>query len=143
MAIERTGAAPVAPAPDAAQALRLLELLRHDDVDGAIEAGLAGFAPLAALCDSDNRMLADARDRLLAAWAARARHRARALRLERIAHERTQARTTRADAGTGPAATRQGAHAATAPADPPRPALPAAAAAALARARARASGSTP
>lgn len=125
-----------ASAPDAAAARRILALLRDDDVDAAIEAGLAGFVPLDELDDAFNTMLLAARDRLLAAWAARERHRARARRLERVADERRRARSLpppsiagraeAADAGTPVAAA--------------RPPLPPAAAAALARARARASG---
>ena len=123
------------PAPDAASARRILALLQDDDVDAAITAGLAHFMPLAGLDDAANGALLAARDRLLAAWAARDRHRARALRLERIAEERRQAR----QASPRPTGNDDGA-AAGAQAAPPRPSLPAAAAAALARARARATG---
>ncbi|MDH5824152.1 hypothetical protein QFW77_14315 [Luteimonas sp. RD2P54] len=112
-----------APAPDPIeQALQLLRLLEADDLDAAIEAGLARFdatvvpgLPPAALA-----RLRAARERLLAAWAARDRHRARNARLARRAEAR-EARRARP-----------------APAAAARPALPPAAAAALARARARA-----
>lgn len=128
---------PVA-APDAAQARRILALLHGDDVDAAITAGLAAFRPLDALAPAQNAALAEARDRLLAAWAARERHRARTARLARIERERASARAARQPAA--PAASTR-----SAPADAgsgQRPALPAAAAAALARARARAGGSS-
>lgn len=124
---------PAQAAPDAACARRILTLLGEGDMDGAIEAGLPRFAPLAALDEDANARLLRARDRLLAAWAARERHLARARRLERIAEERRQARAAR-PAAPAPAAV-------SSPANAPRPALPAAAAAALARARARATGS--
>lgn len=147
--------------PDAATARRMLALLREDELDAAIEAGLTRFEPLDALDDADNQTLAGARDRLLAAWAARDRHRTRAARLQRNAGERVRAaRPTRpqalagttagsagtdtdtetvdVDADTPPATDSAGMHPV-----PPRPALPATAAAALARARARASGKSP
>ena len=128
------------PAPDAVQARRILELLRDDDIDAAIETGLARARPLPELDAAANARLSAARDRLLAAWAARERHRARARRLERIAAARQQARAARQPApppdATGAASP------GTLPRDA-RPALPAAAAAALARARARAAGSRP
>ena len=119
-------------APDATAARRILALLRDDDVDAAIDAGLAAFRPLDGLDAADNAALAAARDRLLAAWAARERFRARSLRLDRIAGERKRARTTPAAAAKRPA---PGDDAAAAATPPP---LPPAAAAALARARARA-----
>lgn len=121
-------------APGEAQALRILALLGNDQLDAAIEAGLARFMPLQALDAATNATLVDARDRLLAAWAARERHRARALRLERLAAERRRARR----APVAPAAPD-----AAVTSTPPAPALPAAAAAALARAKARASGQRP
>ncbi|HEY4530476.1 MAG TPA: hypothetical protein VIG97_09155, partial [Luteimonas sp.] len=91
------------PAPDAAQARRILALLHDDDVDAAIAAGLAAFLPLPALGAHENDALAAARDRLLTAWAARGRYRARARRLERIADERTRARAVRQVAEPSPA----------------------------------------
>lgn len=125
-----------APAPDATRARRILALLREDDVDAAIAAGLAAFVPLGELDDPSNDALVAARDRLLAAWAARERHRARARRLERIADERRQSRSSpRTDAVDDGAVTDVAAST-----GPPRPSLPPAAAAALARARARATG---
>ncbi|QDW65983.1 hypothetical protein [Luteimonas granuli] len=145
--------------PDAATARRMLALLREDELDAAIEAGLTRFEPLDALDDADNQTLAGARDRLLAAWAARDRHRTRAARLQRNADERVRAarparpqalagttagsagtdtETVDVDADTPPATDSAGMHPV-----PPRPALPATAAAALARARARASGKSP
>lgn len=110
--------------PDALAA-RLLGLLDRDDLDGAIEAGLAGFDPgdCATLPGADRERLRQARDRLLAAWAARERYRARTGRLARNAAELRARRAAPAAApGNG------------------RPALPAAAAAALERARRRAQG---
>lgn len=139
------------PAPDAAQARHILALLRDDDVDAAIAAGLAAFLPLPALGAHENDALAEARDRLLAAWAARGRYRARARRLQRIADERARARAVRQVAEPSPAPG-AGADAASpspasspsatasAPLRPAAPALPPAAAAALARARARVAG---
>ncbi|GGK09655.1 hypothetical protein [Luteimonas terricola] len=130
-------AGPAPAAPDAAQSLRILALLRADDIDAAIGAGLAGFVALPGLDDTTNDLLVAARDRLLAAWAARDRYRARAKRLERIAEERRRARSL----PPAPAAADDGlAAGTTAPAIPHRPSLPPAAAAALARARARTSG---
>ena len=137
-------------APDAAQAMRILVLLRDDGLDAAIEAGLAAFVPLAELDAADNGALAEARDRLLAAWAARERHRQRGQRLERIARERRRARSAAPGAASDSddmAPTNDAVPAATgtrtADARAARPALPAAAAAALARARARAAGRQP
>ncbi|MEN1970759.1 hypothetical protein WCE34_00215 [Luteimonas sp. MJ204] len=147
-----------ADAPDAVQARRLCDLLCEDQLDAAIDGGLARFQPLPALDAACNAMLSAARDRLLAAWAARERYRARDARLERIATERLRARgglpaghpaneAAAGEAAAGGAA--QSGHGmstdtgvGTLPA-PSRPALPAAAAAALARARARASGQQP
>ncbi|MEN1939644.1 hypothetical protein WCE41_02940 [Luteimonas sp. MJ246] len=154
-----------ADAPDAAQAGRLCDLLREDDLDAAIDGGLARFQPLPGLDAGCNAMLSAARDRLLVAWAARDRHRARDARLERIANGRLRARgglsadsplnqPPSGDAAVeGPAqagaivsgisagigGTGAGSDTGTLPA-PSRSTLPAAAAAALARARARASG---
>lgn len=121
MTAEKPMIAGTGDASDAAAALRILALLQADDLDAAIEAGLPGFQRLAVLDDAANAALAAARDRLLAAWAARARYQARNARLERLAAERRRERAPRHPAD---AAAR-------------RPALPAAAAAALARARAR------
>jgi len=144
MATERPPACGAGGAPDAAAALRILALLRADDLDAAIEAGLARFQRLGGLDAAANDALADARDRLLAAWAARERYLARNARLERLATERRRARAP-CVSGDGDAATARpatgGTSAAASPGPdvtpPPRPALPATAAAALARARAR------
>ena len=112
-----------------ALAIRLLELLDRDDMDAAIEAGLAGFDAHA--CESlpaaERERLAQARSRLLDAWAARERHQARNARLARRAEELRARRQAGAASATGPR----------------RSALPPAAAAALARARQRAGGGTP
>ncbi|KLJ01446.1 hypothetical protein [Luteimonas sp. FCS-9] len=112
---------------------RLVALLRADDVDGAIDAGLMAAWPeawAAALDDDARRLLLDARARLQAAWDARARYRIREARLARRAAAREAARAPAPAAPPGPAAG----------AAPPRPALPASAAAILARAKARAGG---
>ena len=108
----------------------LLCLLLDDRIDAAIDAGLMDYAPAPgddapdpARPDLPQHLLA-AQARLRTAWAARERHRARALRLARIAEER-DARRIRPAAVTASAA-----------------ALPAAAAAALARARAKAAART-
>lgn len=112
----------------AAHALRLSKLLRDDDVDGAIEAGLMEFVATDAFCAGEP--LASACTRILAAqhhlrdaWEARERHRARNARIARRAAERG---AKRAPVRTGAAT--------------PAAALPPAAAAALARAKARAAG---
>src|SRR5690606_21175167 len=70
-------------------AARLLELLDRDELDAAIEAGLADFDPdaCASLPAAARERLRLGRDRLLQAWAARDRHRARAARLARDAEE--------------------------------------------------------
>ena len=108
----------------------LLRLLLDDRIDAAIDAGLMDYAPAPgdgaldpAHPDLPRRLLA-AQARLRTAWAARERHRARTLRLARIAEER-DARRIRPATVTATA-----------------PALPAAAAAALARARAKAAART-
>ncbi len=108
----------------------LLRLLLDDRIDAAIDAGLMDYAPAPgddaidpARPDLPQHLLA-AQARLRTAWAARERHRARALRLARIAEER-DARRIRPAAVAASAA-----------------ALPAAAAAALARARAKAAART-
>lgn len=104
----------------------LLRLLLEDRVDAAIDAGLMDYAPAPGDDTLDpahpdlSRQLLAAQARLRTAWAARERHRARALRLARIVDER-EARRIRP-----------------APVAATVPALPAAAAAALARARAKA-----
>lgn len=112
----------------AAHALRLSKLLRDDDVDGAIEAGLMDFAPpdalgaAGSLAIACSEILATQR-RLRNAWAARERHRARNARLARRADERGARRAAAPAAAATPASS-----------------LPPAAAAALARAKARAAG---
>ena len=123
--------------PDAPQARHILSLLERDALDAAIEAGLPAFTPLPALAPAENRMLLEARDRLLAAWAARERYRARAVRLQRVADERARARSMRQVPALAPEA---GAPAPATAQPTSRPGLPPAAAATLARARARAMG---
>lgn len=107
-----------------ALAVRLLELLDANDLDAAIDAGLAHFDAQArpSLPAPDRERLVLAQRKLLDAWAARERHRARNARLARKAEELR----ARRQAATGAA---NGART-----------LPPAAAAALARARQRAGG---
>lgn len=104
---------------------RLEALLRGDDVDAAIEAGLMDFIPCPECTGRDadaHASIAAAQQRLRDAWAARDRHRARSARLQRRAAERAARRAVPATS------------------DPKKPALPPAAAAALARAKAKAAG---
>ena len=121
-----------APAPDTLE--HLVALLRDDDVDAAIEAGLMGAWPdaCADVLDADARaLLLATRARLRTAWDARARFEARNARLARRAEEREAARRVPAPLP------------AVADAAPARPALPSNAAAILARAKARAAGGSP
>lgn len=112
--------------PDAApDPHRLLALLHDDNIDAAIEAGLMRFSAgmAGAALDSDGlATILAAQQRLSAAWQARERFRARALRLARIERKRAARRTPPPES----VAT--------------KPALPPAAADALARARAKAAG---
>ena len=109
-----------------ALAARLLELLDRDDLDAAIEAGLAGFDldACVSLPAQARERLQRERRRLLQAWAARERHRARSVRLARNAEELRARRAAVAPASAGARG----------------PTLPPAAAAALERARQRARG---
>ncbi|MEN5048464.1 hypothetical protein [Luteimonas sp. TWI596] len=125
---------PGQPIASPASMHHLVALLRRDDLDGAIEAGLMAAWPDAAtasLDDDARTRLLDARARLQAAWDARARYRRRDARLAQRAAAREAAR-----APAPVAAPTSAAEAAL----PPRPALPASAAAILARAKARAGG---
>ncbi|WP_099596723.1 hypothetical protein [Stenotrophomonas maltophilia] len=107
--------------------VQLFARVQADDLDGALQAGLMDYAVRA----GDDRLLPDhpdlpqrlcqAQQQLHAAWAARERYRARAVRLARREAGREPRRTP-------------------APAPDVKPALPAAAAAILARAKARARG---
>ncbi len=105
--------------------LRLARLLDDDDLDGAIEAGLMDYVPDPAHDRLDpaypalGTTLSAARRKLLDAWAARDRYRARQQRLARHAAERDARR-------------------ATPPAQAGKPSLPPAAADILARAKAKA-----
>ena len=108
---------------------RLLSLLQAGDVDAALQAGLMDYAASAG--DATDAPILAQQQQLRAAWAARARYRAREVRLARHATERAARRA--------PTEAPPGAAAAVAP-KAAAPALPAAAAAALARARARATG---
>jgi len=107
-----------APAVDGA---RLVALLRADEIDRAIEAGLMAFVDDPALDPASRELIHATRRRLLEAWQARERYRARQVRLARRRAEREARR------GATPVVAAAG-----------TPALPAAAAAALARAKARA-----
>ena len=125
---------PDASAPPPATLERLVALLREDDVDAAIDAGLMDAWPdaCADVLDADARaLLLATRARLRNAWDARARFEARNARLARRAEEREAARRVPAPPS------------AAADAAPARPALPSNAAAILARAKARAAGGTP
>ncbi|MCD9006407.1 hypothetical protein LDO31_09210 [Luteimonas sp. XNQY3] len=120
-----------APPPDTLE--RLVALLRDDDVDAAIDAGLMDAWPdaCADVLDANGRaLLLATRSRLRTAWDARARFEARNARLARHAEEREAARRVPAPLPAAEAA-------------PTRPALPSNAAAILARAKARAAGGTP
>jgi hypothetical protein len=105
-----------------ATAQRLLALLRGDDLDAAIEAGLMAFDGFDALPPDERAVIASAQQRLRDAWAARDRYRAREARLARRAAERQAKRVPPRDDSGKP------------------PPLPPAAAAALARAKAKAAG---
>lgn len=113
-----------------ALAARLLQLLDRDDLDAAIDAGLAEFDPDACqvLSAAARDRLRRERGRLLQAWAARERHRNRAARLARKAELLRARRRPAAAAATARL--------------PTRGPLPPAAAAALERARQRARGET-
>ena len=125
---------PDASVPDRPALERLATLLRDDDVDAAIDAGL-----MDAWADScADGLEPDARDLLLAtrrrlrtAWDARARYEARRARLAQRAAERDAGRRVPVPAPVADEA----------PAS--RPALPSGAAALLARAKARAGGAAP
>jgi hypothetical protein len=103
-------------------AQRLLALLRDDDLDAAIEAGLMTFDGFDTLTSDERVAIAAAQERLRDAWAARDRYRARETRLTRRAAERRAKRAPPAGDNGKP------------------PPLPPAAAAALARAKAKAAG---
>jgi len=131
---------PTAPAPALDALERLVERLRADDIDAAIDAGLMDGWPdaCAQVLESDARdLLLATRARLRTAWAARARFEARNARLARRAEVRD---ASRAAPRPGPAAT--AATPATADAPPAHPALPPKAAELLARAKARAGTGT-
>lgn len=122
---------PDASAPPLDTLEGFVALLRDDDVDAAIDAGLMGAWPddCADGLDADARaLLLATRARLRTAWDARARFEARNARLARRADEREAARRVPAPAPSIDAAA------------PVRPALPTNAAAILARAKARAAG---
>lgn len=107
---------------DTEAAQRLLVLLRDDDLDATIEAGLMAFDGFDALAPDERATIASAQQCLRDAWAARDRFRAREARLARRAAERQAKRAPLRDDSGKP------------------PPLPPAAAAALARAKAKAAG---
>ncbi|BCT93289.1 hypothetical protein LYSHEL_23130 [Lysobacter helvus] len=111
--------------PRGEAAHRIVDALRVDDVDRALDAGLLGAIECDACRPACSALLANARDARRAALDARERFRARNARLERRRAERDARRT--------PVATP----------DVAKPTLPPAAAAALARAKARAAQRKP
>lgn len=116
-------------------ARRLVELLRDDAIDAAIDAGLMACSDdaLRGLDEASRTLVVETRRRLQAAWDARARYRSRQARLARRKPEREARRAAASPPDSGKA----GDGSPTA-APPVTPGLPAAAAAALARAKARA-----
>lgn len=114
--------------PDATGTLHqhLFEQVQADDLDAAIAAGLMDYVPSPADEPREAAVLLAAQRHLREAWAARERHRARAVRLQRRAAERE--------------ARRRAVTTAAAPATGGKPALPPAVAAVLARAKAKAGG---
>ena len=105
--------------PNGAQAHAILTLLAADDIDAALTQGLLDALPCPN-CDAPcNALLSTARETRQIALAARDRHRARAVRLQRRKAERDAARVPKASPTQAPA-------------------LPAAAADVLARALAKA-----
>ncbi len=114
---------PICPCTSDHPAHGLLALLRADDLDAALEQGLLDAQPCATCSAACNARLLAARDARRFALAARARHRARDLRLARLKAERDAARRPAPAAAASPA-----------------PALPQSAADALAQALAKARG---
>lgn len=102
-----------------ARTTELAAWLAADNLDAAIEAGLIHWQAQPGDDPAQAAQVAAAGQRLRAALAARERHRARAVRLRRIAAERDARRAPAASSGVAPA-------------------LPAKVAAILARAKARA-----
>ena len=117
------GSSGTGAAHDCARAIRLADYLRVDDVDAAIEAGLMDFVPCPSCDPLLAAQLAEVQRRLLTAWAARDRYRARNARLAKRTAERAAKRA--ASTAEAPTAERKSA-------------LPPAAAAILARAKAKA-----
>ena len=111
--------------PRGQSAHRIVDALRVDDVDRALDAGLLDAIACDACAPECRALFAHARGARVTALAARDRFRARNARLERRRAER--------DARRAPVPT----------ADVVKPALPPAAAAALARAKARAAQRKP
>lgn len=104
---------------ECSRGIRLLDLLRNDDVDAAIKTGLMHYVPCPTCAPSLAAELIGAQRTLSTAWAARDRYRARNARLAQRIAEREAKRATVVAAEK-------------------KSALPAAAAAILARAKARA-----
>lgn len=105
--------------PNGSQAHAVLASLGMDDIDAALTHGLLDAVPCTTCNASCNALLAGAREVRQSALAARDRHRARALRLQRRKAERDAARLPKISPTHAPA-------------------LPAAAANVLARALAKA-----
>jgi len=108
------------PGGEPVDGARLAALLRADETDLAIEAGLMRFVDDPALDPASRALILSTRRRLHEAWQARERYRARQARLAQRRAERDARRPVAPAAVSG------------------TPALPPAAAAALARAKARA-----
>lgn len=107
-----------------ARTTELAAWLAADNLDAAIEAGLLRWQAQPGDDPAQGAQVAAAQQRLRAALAARERHRARAVRLRRIAAERDARRAPAASSGVAPA-------------------LPANVAAILARAKAKARSGGP
>ncbi|WP_238345768.1 hypothetical protein [Luteimonas saliphila] len=132
---QSSGCATRTETPAAPDARRLVTLLRDENLDAAIEAGLMACTDdaLRGLDEPSRALLVETQRRLQVAWDARARYQARQMRLARRKAERDARRA----ASLAPAAQPDRG----APATAATPSLPAAAAAALARAKARAGSS--
>jgi hypothetical protein len=83
-------------AHDCQHGQQLAQLLDADDVDAALEAGLMAFVPCPACATHAAMKIAETQKRLIQAWAARDRYRAREARLQRIATERAAKRAAHA-----------------------------------------------
>jgi hypothetical protein len=91
-------------AHDCEHGKHLVQLLAADDVDAALNAGLMAFSPCANCAVAMATKIAEARQRLTTAWAARDRYRIRETRLSRIAAERAAKRAAHAQKSALPPA---------------------------------------